>query len=93
MINSGLFYIDNGFRIGISKRGRKWASVLYLSGGKVKARKVRSVKLKAPKPLCGTRVYSTRQVAKRLLGATTMGVKREMSKRTKGILQSIIQES
>ncbi len=93
MFNSGKFYIDNGFRIGISKQGRKWTTVIYLNGCRIKSRRVRNVKLRAPKCICGTRSYSTQEVAKRLLGTTLLGTERQMSETVRRLLNSVIQEA
>ena len=88
---SGMFYVDNGFRLCIAKSGYKWAYLVYISANRIKCRRLRNQKTGRPKPIIGNTLYNTETVAQSFLNAQTItGCNRVMSKRAKTILQEIV---
>ena len=83
-IVSGTFYVDNGFRPCIAKSGYKWAHLIYLNGSRIKCKKVRNQKTGRPKPIIGTKKYTTQELAIRFLTS------KQMSKKAESILLGIV---
>ena len=88
---SGMFYVDNGFRLCIAKSGYKWAYLVYINANKLKCKKLRNQKTGKPRPIPGHTRYNTADVARSFLnGRSLNGTTRIMSKRAKSILQDIV---
>ena len=87
MTDSGLFYIENGFRPSVVKRGYKWSYVLFMSATRIKCKRVRNVKLGKPHHMIGTRPYNTSELALRFLSTDKI-----ISNNAKSILRSMVQE-
>ena len=90
-ITSGMFYIDNGYRLCIAKSGYKWAYLVYISADRLKCKKLRNQKTGKPRPIIGKTRYNTERVARAFLNRHSLnGTSRVMSKKAKSILQEIV---
>jgi hypothetical protein len=87
MYESGVFYIDGGFRLCIIKRGYKFTHVIYLDACKVKKKKLKgnrhSVRSKYP---------TTKLASKFLQPKTSWGADKYIPKGTKKLLRQAIAE-
>lgn len=94
MTNSGLFNVENGFRVAVLKRGYKWTYLYFIDGTKIRCRRIRSAKIGQRKEIGGRNQYSTAELAKKFLTIKTLtGGKYYMSKATRRTLTQIAGES
>ena len=89
-MNSGMYNIDNGFRCAVAKEGYKWTYLYFIDGSRIKSRRIRTNKVKAPKEIVGSRSYTTAELAQRFLTAHTLnGMPYEMGKAVRRNLKAI----
>ena len=67
MFESGLFFIDGGFRPAIVKKGWKWTHAMYLDGSTIRCKRILSSKVGRPRPFVGGVDYNTKSLAAKFL--------------------------
>lgn len=86
---SGTFFVENGFRPAIVKKGRKWAFVMFLDGSSVRCKRVLKSKVSNPKPIGGSVEYTTERLAAQFLSRKTLnGTDRFITKRARTMLKA-----
>ena len=87
MYESGVFYVDGGFRLCIIKRGYKFSHVIYIDACKVKKKKLKGNKHSVISN------YPIKKLARKLLQPKTFwGSDKYIPKGTKKLLRQAIDE-
>lgn len=86
---SGVFFVENGFRPAITKTGWKWTYIMFLDGTKVRCKRVLSSKVGQSRPIGGNTPYSTADLAGQFLTRNTLtGKPYQITKRCRTMLQA-----
>ncbi len=94
MAKSGMYYINNGFRVCIAVNGYKWTNLIFIHGTGIRCKRVKNHRVGQAHPIIGNRTYTTPQLARKLLNTPSInGTKRIMSNRTRKLLNLSIEES
>ena len=72
MAKSGMYYINNGFRLCIAVNGYKWTNLIFIDGTKIRCKRVKNRKVGRGQPIIGNRSYTTPQLARRLLNTRSI---------------------
>ena len=84
---SGTFFVANGFRPAIVKKGHKWAFVMFLDGGSVRCKKMKLKRMSRPAPIVGETEYTTSKLAAQFLSPNRLtGKARRITKQAKLML-------
>jgi hypothetical protein len=87
--DSGMYFIDGGFRPAITKTGYKWTFVIFIDGTRIRCKRMLSSKVGRARPIGGNKPYSTAELAGQfLIRKTLTGQRYRIAKRTRTMLQA-----
>ena len=87
--DSGIYFVDNGFRPAITKKGWKWTYIMFIDGTRIRCKRMLSSKIGDPRPIYGTKPYSTAELAHQFLTRKTLtGCRYFITKQCRTMLQA-----